>query len=77
MERAANGVEVPHYHQGELIGTSRRYDERLTIALLSMRASLARPEAPSWHPSAAYASHEFRSLMERVEHGPETWGEDD
>lgn len=74
MERAANGVEVPHYHQGELIGTSRRYDERLTIALLSMRASLRRPPAPAWHPSSVYSgSHDFRALVERVERGPETW----
>jgi hypothetical protein len=74
MERAANGVEVPHYHQGELIGTSRRYDERLTIALLSMRASLRRPPAPSWHPASVFsASHKFRALVQRVEHGPETW----
>lgn len=74
MERAANGVEVPHYHQGELIGTSRRYDERLTIALLSMRASLRRPPAPAWHPSSVYsASHDFRALVDRVECGPETW----
>jgi molybdenum-dependent DNA-binding transcriptional regulator ModE len=35
LERALNGVEVPHYHKGELVGTSRRYDERLTLALLT------------------------------------------
>ena len=36
LERAMNGYEVPHYHKGELIGTSRRYDERLTVALLKL-----------------------------------------
>lgn len=36
LERALNGVEVPHYYKGELVGTSRRYDERLTVALLRM-----------------------------------------
>ena len=36
LERALNGVEVPHYYKGELIGTSRRYDERLTLALLKL-----------------------------------------
>lgn len=35
MERAVNGVEVPHYYQGELIGTSRTYDERLSIWISS------------------------------------------
>ena len=34
LDRALNGVEVPHYYNGELVGTSRRYDERLTLALL-------------------------------------------
>jgi hypothetical protein len=38
LERALNGVEVPHYHKGELVGTSRRYDERLTLALLTRTA---------------------------------------
>jgi len=37
MDRALNGVEVPHFHNGELIHCSRRYDERLTVALLAMR----------------------------------------
>lgn len=45
LDRALNGVEVPHYHKGELIGTSRRYDERLTIALLAMRHALTPPRA--------------------------------
>jgi hypothetical protein len=36
LERALNGIEVPHYYKGELIGTSRRYDERLTVGLLRL-----------------------------------------
>ena len=36
LDRAMNGIEVPHYYKGELIGTSRRYDERLTVALLKL-----------------------------------------
>lgn len=74
VERAANGVEVPHYHKGELVGTSRRYDERLTVALLTMRDSLRRSPAPAWHPSSAYGSHNFGALIARVGKGPETWG---
>ncbi len=35
LERALNGVEVPVYHRGELIGTRRAFDERLTVFLLS------------------------------------------
>src|SRR5688500_15781993 len=29
MDRALNGVEQPHYYHGELVGTSRKYDNRL------------------------------------------------
>ena len=47
LERALNGVEVPHYHKGELIGTSRRYDERLTLALLS-RGGAGRMVEQQW-----------------------------
>ena len=39
MERALYGVERPHYYRGKLLGTSRRYDERLSIALLKLCTS--------------------------------------
>lgn len=35
--RAINGVEVPHYYRGELVGTHRRYDERLATFILRYR----------------------------------------
>jgi hypothetical protein len=35
--RAVNGVEVPHYYKGELVGTHRRYDERLAMFILRYR----------------------------------------
>lgn len=35
--RAVGGVEVPHYYRGELVGTHRRYDERLAMWLLRHR----------------------------------------
>lgn len=34
LERALNGVEIPVFHGGEQVGSYRRFDERLTIALL-------------------------------------------
>ena len=43
LDRALNGVEVVHYYKGEQIGTSRRFDERLTIALLKGQVKLNRP----------------------------------
>ena len=76
MERALNGVEVPHYYKGELVGTSRRFDERLTLGLLAMRNDLRPPSRPSWHPASGFEWGEFAALLERVEDGPETWEEE-
>lgn len=73
MDRAMNGVEVPHYHNGELIGTSRRYDERLTLALLAMRRTFDRPRLGDFHASSAFEADDLVGLIERVEKGPENW----
>jgi len=77
MERALNGVEVPHYWKGELIGTFRRYDERLTVALLDMRERFLRPPAPPMHESGSYEAEDFRALLKRVALGPECWNGDE
>jgi hypothetical protein len=37
FSRALNGVEIPHYYKGELVGTHRRHDERLTMFILRYR----------------------------------------
>ena len=37
FDRAIHGVEVPHYYKGELVGTHRRYDERLALFILRYR----------------------------------------
>ena len=37
LERALHGVEVPVFHNGEQVGSYRRYDERLTTFLLARR----------------------------------------
>ena len=78
MDRALNGVEVPHYYNGELIGTSRRYDERLTVSLLALRASFQTQQAEpkSSEPSRRYAPDELGPLLDRIQHGPETWIEE-
>ena len=75
LERALNGVEVQHYYNGELIGTSRKYDERLTLALLAMRGTLTRPLPHDYHPASAYEDGDVAGLIERVEQGPEEWRE--
>ena len=76
LERAMHGVEVPHYYKGEMVGTSRRYDERLTVALLAMRDRFGPPAAPQWHLSNQYDPGDFGALVDRVEEGPETWDEE-
>lgn len=76
LDRALNGVEVPHFYKGEVVGTSRRFDERLTVALLAMRGlGAAAPHGPT-HPAAQYRPDDFARLVARVEHGPETWDEE-
>lgn len=37
FSRAVNGTEIPHYYRGELVGTHRRYDERLAMFILRYR----------------------------------------
>ncbi|MBV7266166.1 hypothetical protein [Erythrobacter ani] len=76
LERALHGVEVPHFYKGELVHTSRRFDERLTVALLAMRDRLGPPRLRSTHPAFGYGAEDFGPLVERVANGPETWDEE-
>ena len=46
LDRALNGVEAPVHHKGELVGTRRTYDERLTMFLLSDRNRHFAPPRP-------------------------------
>ena len=66
LERALNGYEVPHYYKGELIGTSRRYDERLTVALLKLSGNSDTLVVGS--PIAAARSHaeRFAALLDGI-----------
>ena len=67
LERALNGTEVPHYYKGELIGTSRRYDERLTVALLKMISSEKVLLVSSDMPGAEARGRRFETLASAVE----------
>jgi hypothetical protein len=75
LERALNGVEVPHFYKGELIHTSRRYDERLTVALLAMRQGLTRIVPDIHAEQQLYNPEDFEALVKRVESGDELWAE--
>ncbi len=76
FQRALNGVEVPHFHKGELVHVSCRYDERLTVALLAMQAKLtAMPYAR--HPEhRMFPVDDFEAYLERVTEGDEYWCDD-
>ena len=74
LARAINGTEVPHYHQGELVGTHRRYDERLALGLLALRPGASRrPKLP--RVALDYVG-DLGLLIDRVAHGPESWAEE-
>ena len=67
LERALNGVEVPHYYKGEVVGTSRRYDERLTVALLAMSRDGGVPVLGRHISAAERHAPRFEALLGRIE----------
>jgi len=72
LDRAINGVEVPHYWQGELVGTSRKFDERLTTALLNSGA-LGSATRTVNIAEGEFSHHGLERLLERIEDGPAEW----
>ncbi|MFW2348871.1 hypothetical protein [Qipengyuania sp.] len=69
LERALNGVEVPVYYQGEKIDTYRRYDERLTVALLGRATLGGNPILGRLGPLAERHARDFEALLGRIEAG--------
>lgn len=76
LDRAINGVEVPHYNNGELVGTSRKYDERLTVALLAMRNRAGAPMLGRYGAAAEYWGDRWDMLLQRVETGAVDWSDE-
>jgi hypothetical protein len=72
LDRAVNGVEVPHYYKGELVGTSRTYDERLSIWLMANPWKVGRRQM-----AREFSAEGFDRLLERIEHGPLDWQDDE
>ncbi|MEL7319592.1 MAG: hypothetical protein AAFN04_13250, partial [Pseudomonadota bacterium] len=72
LDRAINGVEVPHYWQGELVGTSRRYDERLTALLLNSGALGSAPRTVNV-AEGEFSHHGLDRLLDRIADGPSEW----
>lgn len=67
LERAMHGTEVPHYFKGELIGTSRRYDERLTVALLKLFNSGDVLVLRGLDPAPEASGRRLETLIGRIE----------
>ena len=69
LERALIGVEVSVFFQGEQIGSYRRYDERLTVALLGHATLGGNPMLGRLAPTAEKHARDFESLLARLERG--------
>lgn len=69
LDRALNGVEVPVYYKGERVDTYRRFDERLTVALLARFTMGGNPRFGRLGPMAERHARDFESLLAKVEKG--------
>jgi hypothetical protein len=70
LERALNGVEMPVFFAGEQVGSYRRFDERLTVALLAMATQRGRVPALGRHAGeAARHAGRFEALVAEIEGG--------
>ena len=72
MDRAVNGVEVPHYYHGKLVGTSRRYDNRLASWVLGNTWKVGRHQV-----AREYVIEGFDRLLERIEWDNLDWVAED
>jgi hypothetical protein len=70
VDRALNGEEVPHYYRGELVGTSRRYDNRLAAWLLDNPWKVGRQQM-----AREYVAEGWDRLLERIEWESLDWQE--
>lgn len=64
MDRALNGVEVPVYSYGKLVGTRRKYNDRLLMFLLRNRAR-KRFAADAWQRADAVTRRELDRLKQQ------------
>ncbi len=69
LERALNGVEVPVFYQGEQVGAYRRFDERLTVALLGKSTQGGNPVFGRLVNSAEKHARDFEALLGMLERG--------
>jgi hypothetical protein len=72
MDRALNGVEQPHYYHGELVGTTRKYDNRLAAWVLENPWKVGRLQI-----ERECGAGDWEGLLDRVEADANRWREDD
>lgn len=69
LERALNGVERPVFYKGEQVGSYRRYDESLTLALLRSGTMGGNPVFGRLKPMAERHARDFESLLAKIASG--------
>lgn len=69
LDRALNGVEVPVYYKGEKVDSFRRFDERLTVALLKWITLGGNPAFGRLAPMAERQARDFDGLLARIGRG--------
>lgn len=67
LDRALNGIEVPVYYKGEKIDSYRRFDERLTVALLRMAGNPTTLVVGGPQGYEARQGRHFAGLLEVIE----------
>lgn len=72
LDRALNGEEKPHYYHGVLVGTSRRYDNRLGAWLLDNPWKVGRQQV-----AREYVAESWDRLLERIEWDSLDWVDDE
>lgn len=73
LERALHGVEVPVFHNGQQVGSYRKYDERLTCFLLGRRNRSHAQTLGRYTAASEFWSERWDLMLHEVEHGPAHW----
>jgi hypothetical protein len=71
LARAVGGTEVPVYQRGELIGSRRHYDEKLTCFLLRQGKPRSAPQPKAKREAMEAWGGRFEELVEAVRAGGE------
>jgi hypothetical protein len=76
LELALEGEKVPHYYQGELMGTHRKRNPQLIVQLLKMRNRGGAPMLGRYGAAAEWWGDRWDALLERVETGSVDWSDE-